>query len=67
MSISYNPLWDTLNSKGKTKYSLLQSGDIDKRLMNALRNNRSITMYNLEKICKLLDCTPNDVIEFIDK
>lgn len=67
MSISYNPLWSTLNTKGITKYNLLQSGDIDKRLMNALRNNRSITMYNLEKICKLLECTPNDVIEFIDK
>ena len=67
MSISYNPLWDTLDNKGLTKYRLLQSGDIDKRLMSALRNNRSITMYNLEKLCKLLECTPNDVIEFIDK
>lgn len=39
--ISYEPLWNTLNNKGITKYKLQQMG-IDNILMNALRNNRSI-------------------------
>ena len=31
-----------------------------------LRKNKSITINTLEKLCKVLNCTPNDIIEFID-
>lgn len=63
--ISYSPLWQTMKEKGISQYKLQQLG-IDTRLTDALRKNRSITMYNLEKLCKLLNCKPNDIVEFID-
>ena len=63
--ISYKPLWETMEQKGISQYKLLQSG-IDNRLLNALKNNKSITLYNLEKICKLLECDIKEVVEFID-
>lgn len=64
--ISYEPLWNTMKQKGISQYKLLQLG-IDNRLLNSLRNNKSITMYNLERICKILDCKANDVVVFIDE
>lgn len=64
--ISYKPLWETMKEKGISQYKLQQLG-IDTRLTDALRKNRSITMYNLEKLCKLLNCKPNDIVEFIDE
>ena len=27
--------------------------------------NRNITLSTLEKLCLMLDCTPNDVVQFI--
>jgi DNA-binding Xre family transcriptional regulator len=34
--------------------------------INNLKHNKSITIYTLEKLCTILECTPNDVIEFTE-
>jgi DNA-binding Xre family transcriptional regulator len=44
---------------------LIDNG-IDKRTMDQLRHNRNITVFTLEKICHILNCTPNDVLTFTD-
>ena len=62
--ISYSPLWKTLESKSISQYYLLQHG-LDNRVLDSLKHNRNITALTLEKICNIVGCTPNDVIEFI--
>ena len=62
--ISYRPLWETMEKKGITQYRLLKSG-IDNRVLNALKHNKNITVLTLEKLCTILECTPDSVIEFI--
>ena len=47
--IDYSPLWKTMEYKGISQYTLLKNG-IDNK--------------TLEKICKILDCQPNDVVRF---
>lgn len=61
--ISYEPLWETMRKKNISQYKLLQAG-INNRILNALKNNKSITMYTLEKICNVLDCEANEVVTF---
>jgi DNA-binding Xre family transcriptional regulator len=61
--ISYEPLWQTMKDKGMTQYKLLNAG-FDNHTLQSLRENKSVTMHTLEKICNILDCTPNDVIMF---
>lgn len=63
---SYRPLFETMNKKGISQYQLLKLG-IDNRLLDALKSNKNITVYSLEKICRILKCTANDVVEFIDE
>lgn len=63
--ISYDPLWRTIKKKGFTQYQLVNAG-IDRKTMDALRHNRNITALTLEKLCKILHCSPNDIIEFKD-
>lgn len=63
--IDYSPLWQTMRERGVSQYRLLKLG-IDNRLLDSLRKGRSITLYTLERLCKILDCTPNDVVRFID-
>ena len=62
--ISYRPLWKTMEQKGISQYYLLQNG-IDNRVLNSLKHDKNITALTLEKICNVVDCTPNEVIEFI--
>ena len=63
--IDYSPLWETMKEKGVTQYKLLQNG-IDNRTLDALKKNKNITILTLRKICKVLDCTPNDIVRFTD-
>ena len=61
--ISYDPLWDTMKRKGISQYRLINSG-IDNKTLDSLKKNKNITLLTLEKLCEILDCTPNDVVEF---
>jgi len=61
--INYYPLWETMKTKGISQYKLLQSG-IDNRTLDSLKHNKNITLITLEKLCNILDCTPNDIVAF---
>ena len=61
--LDYSPMWDTMNQKGITQYRLLKSG-IDNKTLDAIKKGNNITMLTLEKICNILECTPNEVIRF---
>ena len=54
-----------MKEKKVSQYRLLQSG-IDNKTLDKLKKNNNITLKTLEKICKACDCTPNDVVNFID-
>lgn len=61
--LDYSPMWETMKQKGITQYRLLKSG-IDNKTLDAIKKGNNITMLTLEKICTILECTPNDVIQF---
>ena len=61
--IDYSPLWKTMSEKSVSQYPLLKSG-IDNKTLDSLKKNKNITLLTVEKICRILDCTPNDIVEF---
>lgn len=61
--LDYSPLWETMEKKNISQYRLLQSG-IDNKTLDALKKGKNITLLTLEKLCMILDCTPNDVVRF---
>lgn len=63
--ISYKPLWRTMEEKQVSQYKLLKSG-IDNKTLDALKKGKNITLLTLEKLCRILDCTPNEIIQFTD-
>lgn len=58
-------MWQTMKNKGISQYELLRRG-IDNRTLHTLHHNGNITLYTLEKICKALDCDPQEVVEFVE-
>ena len=56
---------EILNEKGKTKYWLyMQMGLSYQNLNNLIMNKTSgIKFENLQALCEILECTPNDLFE----
>ena len=52
-----------MRNRNVTQYHLLKNG-IDNKTLDALKKNKNITILTLEKLCRIIDCTPNDVVEF---
>lgn len=63
--IDYSPLWKTMQEKGVTQYQLLKNG-IDNKTLDSLKKGKNITLITLEKLCLIIGCTPNDVVQFLD-
>ena len=55
-----------MEEKGITQYRLIKSG-IDNKTLDSLKKNNNITLLTLEKLCRILDCTPNDVVKFTEE
>ena len=36
------------------------------KTLYGLRKNKNITLNTLEDLCRILNCTPNDVVQFTD-
>ena len=62
--ISYEPLWRTMKEKGFTTYTLIYKQGFSAYTVTNLKRNKSITMNTMEKLCRVLQCTPNDIVEF---
>ena len=60
----YSPLWETMRNRGVSQYQLLKAG-IDNKTLDSLKKNKNITMVTLEKLCSIIDCSPNDVVRFL--
>ena len=63
--IDFSPLWATMEEKGVTQYQLLKNG-IDNKTLDSLKKNKNITLVTLEKLCRILECEPNDIVKFTD-
>lgn len=61
--IDYSPLWETMKEKNVSQYKLLQSG-IDNKTLDNIKKNKNITLLTVEKLCTIIGCTPNDIVNF---
>ncbi|MBQ3147620.1 MAG: helix-turn-helix domain-containing protein [Oscillospiraceae bacterium] len=62
--LDYSPMWETMRRKEISQYSLLKAG-IDNKTLDSIKKGNNITLLTLEKICTILDCSPNDVVRFV--
>lgn len=54
-----------MKEKNITKYRLIKEYGFSNGTIDRLRANEHISTFTLEKLCMILDCTPNDIIEYI--
>ena len=65
MARSYNKLWKLLIDKKMNKTQLRQSAKITTNAMSKMAKDEPVTLETLEKICSVLDCNIEDIVEVI--
>ena len=62
--ISYEPLFRTMKEKGITSYKLGKMG-FPMSTYHSIRHGNSMNINTLNTLCRLLDCSVSDVLEYI--
>lgn len=66
MIIYKKDIVQALKDSGHNPWHIRTNKILSESTMSKLRNkDTSITMKNLDVICKLLNCQPNDIIEYV--
>lgn len=65
MAVCYNKLWKLLIDKNMTKTQLIKAAKITTNAMAKLGKNEDVRVEVLVKICGVLDCTMNDIMEIV--
>ena len=62
--ICYDRLWQTMKSKGISQYKLIKDYGIDKAQLHRLRKNMVVKTLILDRLCGILQCRIEDIMEF---
>ncbi len=63
--IRFDRLWQTMNEKGISTYTLREKCGIDSKTVRRLKANENVETKTLDKLCAVLDCKIEDIIEYI--
>lgn len=67
MPFKYDKLFDLLKTKGITTYKIRKDNLISQAALTKMKNNEgNIDTRTLERLCALLHCQPNDIMEFVE-
>ncbi|MBR1598135.1 MAG: helix-turn-helix domain-containing protein [Lachnospiraceae bacterium] len=62
--ISYNPFWNTLKKKNISQYQLINVYGVSAGQLSRLRTNNHISTHTIERLCEILDCNVEDIVEY---
>lgn len=63
--ISYAPLWKTLKEKGISQYKLIEEYGVDNAQLQRLRDNAVVKTITVDRLCQILDCKVEDIMEYV--
>ena len=55
-----------LKGKGYTSYKIRQEKLLSESTIQKLRAGKGVAWENIETLCRLLDCQPGDLLEYIE-
>ena len=64
MAICYNRLFHMMIDKKITNAQLKEMTGVSGNIITRLKRNEYISLESIEKICKTLNCSVHDILEF---
>ena len=65
MAVTYKKLFHLLIDRNLTPAQLQQMAGYSANISTRLRRDTYVSLESIEKICRVLDCKVDDIVEFI--
>ncbi len=63
--IKFDPLWKTMERRGISQYDLYTHHNVNRAQINRLRQNQNVEVNTIDKLCNILKCDVEDIMEHI--
>ena len=63
--ITFDKLWATMKEKGFSTYKLREGCGIDSKTIRRLKANDNVETKTINRLCEVLDCKVEDIMEYI--
>lgn len=67
MPIVYDKLLKLLDENGITSYTIKKDNVIGQATFKKIKEGGDIDTRTIDKLCKLLNCQPGDLMEYVEK
>ena len=64
--IRFDRLWRTMEAAGVSTYALREKAGLDRKTVRRLRANENTETKTLNKICAVLHCRIEDIMEYVE-
>lgn len=65
MAVCYNKLFKLLIDKKMTNSELAEKAEFSANIITRLKRDKYVSLESIEKICGVLNCGVDDILEFI--
>lgn len=63
--IIYEPLWETMKTKGITKYKLIRYHNISKNTLDRMKQNKPTSSVTINDLCRILHCDVGGIMRYV--
>lgn len=63
--IKYDRLWITMQKRGVSQYDLYTHHNVNRSQIDRLRKNKNVEVNTIDRLCNILDCRVEDIMEHI--
>lgn len=65
MAVSYKRLLHLMIEQDVSSVELMRKANISANIISKIKNGQYMALDKVESICVAMDCTPNDILEFL--
>lgn len=65
MAVCYKKLLHLMIEKDISNAELMRKANISANIISKIKNGQYMALEKVESICVAMDCTPNDILEFV--
>ena len=65
--ITYDPLWETMKTRGGSQYRLIKNYGVSSGQINRLKKNAYVSTHTIEVLCQILNCRVEDIMQYDEK
>ena len=65
--ITYDPLWETMKTRGVSQYRLIKNYGVSSGQINRFKKNAYVSTHTIEVLCQILNCRVEDIMQYDEK